>query len=684
MPEALPLQSDDPSDLGQYHLVGRLRTGRHGVVYLARGPQDEHVAVTLLHSGLTDPAAFLDKIEHQRRMSAFYTAQVIESGLAEDRPYIVSEYIDGPSLQKAVEDGGPLRGAALHRLAISTMTALVALHQAGIAHREFDPGNVLVGPDGPRVIDAGLAEALSVDFDGTTRSIGGAAHLTPEHLDGAPIGPPTDMFAWGATMLFAASGRAPFDAGSMSATINLVLRGEPDLAVLDDDLLPLVAECLSKDPARRPTAADALLRLVGHSRILATLDPRAAPVPAAQPAPPPVPADLRSAPPPDPASRVALPPPPGARLRPLPMVAAALAIALLSGGTVYAVTGRDSPAPAAGPAPTPVPSFSASVIEATPTHPPPATKEVKVPGTDLVLHENPADPLRVGAFMIYDPESGTPRLETLVRDRGTGTFRVIGKDAQFGDPSLSPDGTWVAINPWMKYTGSTHDYVTFINRKTGERFSVDTLDQPLRGLSGVWSEDSTRLLLTVYEFDLTKKEQYPSGYVIVDVNTRKATVVKTDERDGYGNFLWTIDGRYVANAYSKDGKPRFGLRLRDLRGNVVRTMPWVGLAPGPGAFSPSGASFYTYCPQDTAKVSAYCVWNLATGNRTATVPSVKGDDSAVMGWWDEHHLIVYSDRKDRRTYEVIDFHGEVRRTLAELPKKDTETLVLLKTDTTAP
>ncbi|GAA4234539.1 serine/threonine protein kinase [Streptosporangium album] len=112
-------------------------------VYLAKGPEGEHVAIKLLHAGLTRAGRFLAKVEEFRQVSAFCTAQVIETGTFGARPYVVSEYIDGPTLQEAVEEGGPLRGAALHRLAIGTMTALVAIHQAGIVHRELNPGNVL-------------------------------------------------------------------------------------------------------------------------------------------------------------------------------------------------------------------------------------------------------------------------------------------------------------------------------------------------------------------------------------------------------------------------------------------------------------------------------------------------------------------------------------------------------------
>ncbi|MDP9867721.1 MULTISPECIES: serine/threonine protein kinase [Streptosporangium] len=666
MPEVEPLHSDDPPYLGSYRIVGKLGEGGKSTVYLATGPGEEHVAVKLVHADLTGSERFLRKVEELRQVSAFCTAQVVETGLAGDRPYVVSEYIDGPTLYKAVEDDGPLRGAALHRLAIGTMTALVAIHQAGIVHRDFNPGSVLLGPDGPRVIDFGIAEALEAGAGSTTRSVGMPAYLTPEQLEGEPVGPAADLFAWGATMLFAASGRSPFEADSMSATINRVLGGEPDLTVLGDDLRGLVADCLAKDPRNRPAASDVLLRLVGHSTILATAEPLPSVPAAAGP-------DLRSAPPPDPATRVRLPPPPqppsrpGRRRRSVLLGAAAVAIALVSGGTVYALTPRAAPVRVAAPPPTPLPSPSPVVIEASPTPPPAATGKVKAPGRRLTLHENPADPVRLASYFITDHKG--PVYRTYARVPGGDAFRLVAQDADFGDPTVSPDGKWVAVNPWLKFAASSYDYVTFINSATGEKFSVDTLKQPLRGLSGTWSPDSRRLLLTVYDFDVKQKVQYPAGFVVVDVGTRKATVVKTDDqRDGYGNFDWSPDGTLVVGAYEHK-KPTFGVRFRDQSGKVVRTMPWVGLMPGPGIFSPSGTRFYTYCPESTGKRNAGCVWDAKTGNRIASVPVWDGD-TTIVGWWDEHHLIVRDPRKDPFKYVVVDLHGKVVRTLAEITRKN--------------
>ncbi|GGK99915.1 hypothetical protein Sme01_37580 [Sphaerisporangium melleum] len=688
MPQASPLLTDDPSELGRYHLLGRLGAGAVSTVYLAQGPDEEQVAIKLLHEGLAGADRFLAKVNELQHVSAFCTAQVIETGMAGERPYVVSEYIAGPTLRQVVEQDGPLYGTALHRLAIGTMTALVAGHQAGLAHRAFGPRGVLLGPGGPRVIDFGVAEVLDAGMSGTTRSLDGLAYLTPEQLDGAAAGPASDMFAWGATMLFAASGRAPFDAGGMPATINKIMRGEPDLSVLDGDLLSLVAECLSKDPARRPTSGEALLRLVGHAQMLGTLELTAAAPrpPDATPAPAPGPrAGQAAPPPPDPGTPVELPPPhpadvpppppkpAGGRRRVLALVAGAVAIAFASGGTVYALTPRATPTPVARPAPAPAPTPSAAVIPASPSPPAPPTTDLTLPGSGIRLHENPADPYRLNAYFIQDHDG--ERFETYARDAGADTFGKIAENAASGDPAVSPDGTWVAVNPRLTFSSSGHDSVVFHNRRTGERFSVDTLDRPLRGLSGVWSRDGKRYLLTFYQRRADKKTQYPGGFVVVDVTTRKATVVMTDDRqDGAGDFDWSPDGAYIVGAYETGSKPRYGMRFRDMKGNVVRTLPWVGRIPGPGVFSPSGTSFFTYCPASEPTTTAICVWNLGSGNRTATIPA--WDDLSVQGWWDENHLLVYDRRKADKKYVVLDFHGKIRRTLADVPEKDAATTLV--------
>ncbi|MWK36200.1 protein kinase [Actinomadura sp. J1-007] len=226
------------------------------------------VAVKLLHAELTSDdkarARFLRELEVAKRVAPFCTAQILDADATGDRPYIVSEYVPGPSLNEHVLADGPLGGAALDRLAVGTATALAAIHQAEIIHRDFKPHNVLIGPDGPRVIDFGVARAISGSTTLTSKVIGTPSYMAPEQLQGGEIGTAADVFCWAATLAFAATGEPPFGQDSIPAVINRILHNEPELGPMSGPLRDLVSDCLSKDPAERPHARQVLMRLLGH------------------------------------------------------------------------------------------------------------------------------------------------------------------------------------------------------------------------------------------------------------------------------------------------------------------------------------------------------------------------------------------------------------------------------------
>ncbi|MFB4271672.1 serine/threonine-protein kinase [Nonomuraea sp. GTA35] len=260
MPRAEPLRPDDPEAIAAYRIVGRLGEGGQGVVYLAQAPDGRPVAVKVLRESARGDERFAREIAAARRVEPFCVAQVLDASLG-GRPYIVSEYVEGPSLQQA----GRHHGADLQRLAVSTATALAAIHQAGIVHRDFKPANVLLGRDGPRVIDFGIARAADSALTVTSGIVGTPAYMAPEQLAGAYVGPAADVFAWASVMVFAGTGRPPFGDDSLPAVINRILNHEPFLGDLPEPLRPIVHACLAKDPAARPGMQDVLLRLLGGS-----------------------------------------------------------------------------------------------------------------------------------------------------------------------------------------------------------------------------------------------------------------------------------------------------------------------------------------------------------------------------------------------------------------------------------
>ncbi|WP_243723281.1 serine/threonine-protein kinase [Actinomadura sp. 7K507] len=271
MASPIPLTAADPARLGGWELLGRIGTGGQGVVYLGRPVEPDagpsRVAVKLLHAQLLGDAnareRFVRELALLQRVAGFCTAQMLAADMAGDRPYIVSEYIPGRSLRTLVQEEGPRGGADLDRLAISSVTALSAIHRANVVHRDFKPQNVLMGPDGPRVIDFGVARAFDAGSTLTSQVVGTPAYMAPEQFSGR-VGPATDLFAWAVTLLFAATGRDPFAGGPLPAVMYKIMNETPDLGVLPGPLAEVAAACLAKDPKARPSSEDVLLWLLGE------------------------------------------------------------------------------------------------------------------------------------------------------------------------------------------------------------------------------------------------------------------------------------------------------------------------------------------------------------------------------------------------------------------------------------
>jgi predicted Ser/Thr protein kinase len=261
----LPLRDTDPREVGEYRLLGRLGEGGQGVVFLAVGPTGSRAAVKLL-APTTDPrvrSRFLKEVAAAQRVARFCTAQVLDAGIFERRPFIVSEYVSGPSLVEVVEQFGPRGGAVLERIAVATLTALGAVHAVGMVHRDFKPANVLLGPDGPVVIDFGLAAVpgMTTGLSGEV-AVGTPAFMAPEHLAGVRVTAAADMWSWAVTMVFAGTGELPFKGESLTAIAYAILHSEPDVGRLPEPLGALVHRCLDKDAAARPSARGALTELV--------------------------------------------------------------------------------------------------------------------------------------------------------------------------------------------------------------------------------------------------------------------------------------------------------------------------------------------------------------------------------------------------------------------------------------
>ncbi|MFD4373832.1 protein kinase [Streptomyces sp. NPDC058486] len=260
----LPLVPEDPERVGGYWLAARLGAGGQGVVYEAYDAEGARVAVKVLHRDVEAFARdrFGREAEAARRVAPFCTARVLEAAVDGDVPYLVSEYIPGPTLAEAVRTGGPLDEDATWRLATGAATALAAIHSAGVVHRDLKPGNVLLGPDGPRIIDFGIARATDMSLTATGALMGTFGYMAPETLAGKRATPASDVFAWGAVVLYAATGTEPFRGANIAEVAHRTAAVDPDLSGVDPRLRPLLAAALAKDPVHRPDTHALLIRLV--------------------------------------------------------------------------------------------------------------------------------------------------------------------------------------------------------------------------------------------------------------------------------------------------------------------------------------------------------------------------------------------------------------------------------------
>jgi serine/threonine protein kinase len=261
------LNNNDPIRIDEYRLIGQLGVGGMGTVYLAQSADGSRAAVKLVHAHLArDPrfrVRFAGEVRAAQRVPGFCTARVLDSGMYEDRPYLVTEYLEGIPLSRLVADDGPLDPAMLHSVALGVAAALAAIHNVGLVHRDLKPSNLMVTLGGVRIIDFGIARAMDAasDITGTGNIVGSLGWASPEQLRAEEPTAAMDIFGWGCLVAFAATGRHPYGGEEAAARAWKILEGEPDLNGIPDPVRELVAAALSRDPLDRPDARQLLLGL---------------------------------------------------------------------------------------------------------------------------------------------------------------------------------------------------------------------------------------------------------------------------------------------------------------------------------------------------------------------------------------------------------------------------------------
>ena len=276
------LQPSDPRLIGPYQLVGRLGAGGMGRVFLGMSAVGRPVAVKIIHAGLAaDPefrTRFSIEVAAARKVSGLLTALVVDADVDAPVPWLATAYVGGPSLSEAVRTRGPLSVASLLALAAGLARSLTAIHAAGVVHGDLKPSNVLLAPDGPRVIDFGISQAAEVaPLARAGLVVGTPSFMSPEQAAGEEVGPLSDVFSLGAVFAFAATGRKPFGAGQPATVLERVVREAADLEGAPAEVRPLIEQCLAKDPLRRPTAAELLARVTAAQ---SAMESRPEPAPA--------------------------------------------------------------------------------------------------------------------------------------------------------------------------------------------------------------------------------------------------------------------------------------------------------------------------------------------------------------------------------------------------------------------
>lgn len=260
--------------IGRYRLLRTLGAGGMGRVCLARSEGGRTVAVKLIKPELAAEPEFRERFRLEvaaaRRVSDRWTAPVLDADTEAETPWVATGYIAGPSLEHIVspQGHGPLPAPSVRTLAHGLASALLDIHGAGLVHRDLKPSNVLITIDGPRVIDFGIARALDAVPGSTPTSsgmlVGSPRFMSPEQLRDEPVGPASDVFCMGTVLAYAATGQTPFGgggSGGVHAVMFRIAQEEPDLTGIEEPVRGLIADCLAKDPADRPTPEEVVARM---------------------------------------------------------------------------------------------------------------------------------------------------------------------------------------------------------------------------------------------------------------------------------------------------------------------------------------------------------------------------------------------------------------------------------------
>ena len=585
------LQHGDPARVGPYRIIEVLGSGGMGRVYLGKSAGDRLVAVKVIRADLAaDPefrARFRREVDAARKVNGFYTATVVDADVDAAIPWLATAYVAGPSLERAVASRGPFAPGALRSLTAGLAEGLAAIHAVGLVHRDLKPSNVLLADDGPRVIDFGISRALETSgLTATGLFVGSPGYMSPEQAEGREVGPASDVFNLGAVLCFAATGHGPFGAGPVAALIFRAVTAPPDIGGVPAWLRPLVARCLAKDPAERPTAAAILAELgdwepapvpppaaPAHPPTVLTPPPAPAPVPPAAPAPvpPAAPAPVASA----------------ATLRPAPDPAAIMApfasptMSVPSPGSSAPPTGLPGTIPGAGQVPPAkrgsrrktwlaVAVAAAVVVAAAIAVPLSLAKPASPVPTVAAVYSgsqygfNKPDAFAFDSAHVWVANFGGNSVTEM--DANTGAFvrTLSGPAYGFDEPSwIDDDGThlWVTNyggNSITELNASDGSFVATINNPS------DDLDDPTQV-----TEDGSHLWVVNQQSPGSTSQTATVAGSVTELNASDGSLITVLSGSGYDfdyPYALTVDG---ANIWVASAGPRFWNPNANVPPNVV-------------------------------------------------------------------------------------------------------------------
>ncbi len=601
--------SGDPRSIGSYEVLRRLGEGSMGIVYLVTDGHGHDRALKVIRPEYAgDPdfrRRFAEEADSAHRVQDPSVARVIEAATDAWPPYLVTEFVEGPTLLAKVSQDGSLPFEQALELGIGTAAALAAIHRAGIVHGDLTPSNVILSGTGPKVVDFGVASTAAWDRDADRLRTGTPAYSSPEQVQREKLTSASDVFSWASTMVYATTGHQPFGGKSRLGTLWEVIEDEPDLTGMPDPLRPVILAALDKTPAARPSA----------DRVLRDLRAITAPGPA--------PARQR------PGLRNRL-----QRRRTVALVAAALAIA--AGAIAVPVLARSATGtPMSGPSHAATPTNS-------PTLPGPMTVSLitalQPPGNlalDAVAISPDGEYLASGGWGA-DFGNGTTYLWNIAT-RYLWNIATRTPSAPLTNPGGSSGGVYsVAYSPdgQILAVGDQSGTVYLWNTSTGQ--VTATLTKP----------GSSPVVAVRYSPDgqiLAAGDQNGTTY-LWNTSTDKPIATLLNPGGGQVNSLaWAPDGETLATADNNHGNTylwntttdRLITTLKDRRGQEVNSV----------AYSPDGQTLAVGDQNGTTYL-----WNTSTDTRTATLPNPGGGGVNSVAWTPEGNILATGDDLNGNTY----------------------------------